>query len=199
MDKSGSLYGTATAAGSGNSGTVFELRPNGSGGYDFTLLYAFQGGADGAGPVGGLAMDAGGNLFGTASLGGIGFGEFGTVFKLTPNGSGGFDFSVVHAFQGGADGAVPIGNLIVDGSGNLYGTTSLDGLGSLYSYSYFGTIFKLAPDGNGGYSESVLYNFLGGDDGANPQAGLIMDAGGKLYGTAMNAGANSDGVVFSLK
>jgi uncharacterized repeat protein (TIGR03803 family) len=155
-----------------------------------TILYAFQGGSDGAGPTSALIADANGALYGTTPGGGdlscssnqVAAG-CGVVYKLTPSPSGGYVESVLHAFHGAEDGAVPYGALVMDAAGNLYGTTYdggnkpcvMAGVGC-------GTVFELSPSGRG-YSETILYRFQGTGDGANPSAQLALAASGTLYGT----------------
>ena len=193
-DSSGNLYGTTRSGGGSNVGTVFELVPNGSGGYTESVLHAFTGSSDGADPVGRLLMDSGGNLYGTTEFGGSN--NTGTVFKLAPSG-GGYTESILYSFAGGSDGANPVTGLTMGNTGNLYGTTAYGGSsGSINSY---GSVFELASNGSGGYTESVLYRFTGGSDGANPFGGLIMDGAGNLYGTTeYGGGSQNDGDVFKL-
>ncbi len=124
FDRAGNLYGTTTWGGTYGYGTVFELTPNGSGGWTETVLYNFTFGTDGAIPYAGVIFDSAGNLYGTTFDGGT-YGN-GTVFELTPNGSGGWTETVLHSFSSGIDGANPYAGLILDRAGNLYGTT-LDG------------------------------------------------------------------------
>jgi uncharacterized repeat protein (TIGR03803 family) len=154
-------------------------------------LYNFTGAWDGGDPLSSLVMDASGNLYGTTFVGGAhGAGE---VFELSPNTSGGWTESVLYTFTSGADGANPYyADVIFDEAGNLYGTTVEGGAHNL------GVVFELTPTGNG-WSESVLYSFAGGNDGANPYSGLLFDPAGNLYGTTYGGGANSDGTVFQLK
>ncbi len=150
------------------------------------VLYAFQGGNDGASPQAGLIADKAGNLYGTTYNGGGTtncFGGCGTVFKLAPGGTE----TVLHAFQGGNDGEYPLAGLIADKSGNLYGTTN-EGGGTGCEYNQgCGTVFRLAPDG----TETVLYAFQGGSDGALPGAGLIADKAGNLYSMTSEGGGNA--------
>jgi uncharacterized repeat protein (TIGR03803 family) len=179
-DNLGNLYGTTPNGGScaatrEGCGTVFKIAPDGT----ETTLHAFQGGTDGAGPSDGLVLDGTGNLYGTTSGGGEDC-ECGTVFKITPDGTE----TVLHAFQKSTDGWIPRAGLILDSSGNLYGTTVLspeDG-----PYTGYGTVFKLAPDG----TETILYSFKGrgSGDGEMPWAPLVMDTAGNLYGTTAYGG-----------
>jgi uncharacterized repeat protein (TIGR03803 family) len=178
-DSAGNLYGTTAFGGARHYGTVFELAPDGT----ETVLHSFTG-SDGADPFAGLIKDKAGNLYGTTEEGGStsceGYG-CGTVFELAPDGTE----TVLHAFTGGNDGDDPIGGLIKDSAGNLYGTT-VNGGGTGCGYGC-GTVFKLAPDG----TETVLYAFTGGSDGAGPAAGLIKDSAGNLYGTTEGGGGTS--------
>jgi len=191
IDASGNLYGTTTAGGASGVGTVFELVSS-SGSYSEKVLYSFSGlsGGDGASPIGGLIMDASGNLYGTTAGGGaIGYG---TVFELV-NFSGSYSEKVLHSFAySGGDGLYPYAGLIMDASGNLYGTTFFGGTSSI------GTVFELV-NSSGSYSERVLYSFTNsGGAGGNLYAGLIMDASGNLYGTTVYGGTYGEGTVFEL-
>ncbi len=154
------------------------------------VLYSFTGGADGLGPSGGLIQDSNGNLYGTTSQGGSGCNGMGcgVVFKLSPAGIE----TVLHTFTGGADGSYPQAGVIQDAKGNLYGTTTVGGTGCLGSGC--GIVFKLNPAGK----LTVLHRFRSGADGAYPQAGLIQDARGNLYGTTTAGGGDDVGVVFKL-
>lgn len=152
----------------------------------YSVLYNFSGGSDGGQPFAGLVIDTNGNLYGTTTIGGtLGLGA---VVKVT----GGGQESVLYNFAGGNDGADPEAILLMDTKGNLYGTT-YNGGGSANCTSGCGTIFEVDPAGN----ETVLYRF-NGSDGANPEAGLIMDRLGNLYGTTFNGGADGFGTVFEL-
>jgi len=146
-----------------------------------TVLHNFTG-ADGANPVDGLMAGAGGVFYGTASSGGT-FGA-GALFKIGIAGKQ----TVLHSFSGGADGANPNGGVIQNASHVLFGTTTAGGA------SGNGTVYSVT-----GTAETVLYSFAGGaTDGANPQAGLVMDAKGNLYGTTYGGGASGNGTVFEL-
>ena len=175
MDKVGNLYGTSATPG---YGAVYRLAPGGS----LTTLYTFTGESDGRAPNPSLIMDKTGNLYGTTALGGAYRG--GTVFKLAPDGTK----TVLHAFSG-PDGWWINGGLIMDRAGNLYGTSSQGG-----AFNTSGTAFKLAPGG----TLSVLHSFARGSDGGFPNAGLIMDDAGNLYGTTERGGVDDHGVVFKI-
>src|SRR3569833_2958425 len=193
MDGSGNLYGTTQVGGLSRYGTAFRLGPTGSGGYGESVLYSFTGGCDGGSPEGGMMMDSAGSLYGTTR--GDGSSDFGTVFKLVPIGTGAYSHLVLHAFTGGNDGSGPVDRLLMDGAGNLYGTSEFGG------DNYRGTVFKLTP-GGGGYTEAILTSFAGGSDGANPVTGLAMDNTGNLNGTTLYGGSGGSsygyGSVFEL-
>jgi len=191
MDQAGNLYGTANTNGAGGWGTVFKLSHKGSA-WVFNPLYSFAGGNDGAGPFDRVIFGPDGSLYGTTYYGlGNGCAEghgCGTVFDLKPylttcrTALCGWQETVLYSFTGGGDGAHPfLGDLIFDRAGNLYGTT-------LYGGAYGqGEVFELAAS-NGGWTESVLYSFTGGSDGAVPYTGLIFDNVGNLYGTTSFGG-----------
>jgi uncharacterized repeat protein (TIGR03803 family) len=179
-DGAGNLYGTTTDGGtgacSGGCGTVFELKPA-AGGWTESVIYNFQAGNDGAAPSACLIFDRAGNLYGTTISGGPAFD--GTVFQLTPAQGGEWNESVLHGFSD-HDGAYPVDRLIVDQSGNLYGTTVFGGR------FHGGTAFRLSPPAQGGgWTLTTLHDFTGGADGIDPEAGLISDARGALYGTTI--------------
>jgi uncharacterized repeat protein (TIGR03803 family) len=186
FDNAGNLYGTTTAGGPSDNGTVFELSPNGGGGWTEQVLYSFTGGSDGSFPAGGLTFDQSGNLYGSTNKGGSGGG--GTVFKLTPSG-GGWSYSLVNSFTG-TTGCGPFANLSFDGAGNLYGTTLCDGANSA------GNVFKLTPSG-GGWTYSSVHDFTGGSDGGYPRSNVTFDTAGNLYGTA-SRGGRGVGVVWEI-
>lgn len=203
-DEAGNFLGTAAGGGnfsatcssSGGCGVVFSL---GSGRAE-TVLYTFTGGADGASPHGGLVADAVGNLYGTTYGGGLsggcnGYG-CGVVFKVGAAGNE----TVIYTFAGPPDGAFPIGALILDSAGNVYGTTTAGGVsGGCFGYGC-GVVFQVSPSG----TETVLFTFTGGLDGGFPGGDLVRDADGNLYGTTVYGGGTpcSDGlgcgVVFKL-
>jgi len=182
-DAQGNLYGM-TRGGTYGFGTVFKLDTSGQ----ETVLYSFTGTPDGAvdnseTPPNGVVLDAQGNLYGTTQYGGAN--NFGTVFKVDTSGNE----TILYSFAGTPDGANPYAGVVRDAQGNLYGTT---GAGGTYGR---GTVFKLDTTGQ----ETVLYNFgsIAGD-GADPRAGVVLDAQGNLYGSTWSGGAYSDGTVFKL-
>lgn len=207
LDAHGALYGTTYRGSGGQSGTVFRLTPPKNGGTHWThnVLYAFAGFADGADPEAEVVFDKQGNLYGTTVYGGSGspncFGSpCGTVFQLMPTPTGPWPHNVIYSFQGGTDAGYPERALTVDAAGNLHGTTGFGGDPSCTGGSGdgCGTVFRLAPPSlqGGSWTETILYRFSGGSNGAGP-GGLIFGKGHLLYGPA-GAGANSDGLVFSI-
>ena len=207
FDQSGNLYGTTMFGGEVDDGIVFKLIPQSDGSWSENVLYSFcsrTSCASGQYPYASLVFDAAGNLYGTTELAGANGG--GTVFKLMPNSNGTWTGSVLYSFCSAtncADGGTPIGSLILDQSGSLYGTTSEGGAGQ---YGVGGTVFKLTPNSNGTWTESTLHHFCSltnCSDGANPLSVLIFDAAGNLYGTTYRGGGSSRcnggcGVVFKL-
>jgi uncharacterized repeat protein (TIGR03803 family) len=162
------------------------------------VLYSFLGGrTDGANPFAGLISDGAGNLYGTTGNGGTTGLGYGLIFKLSPNGSGGWNETILHKFVDNIDGANPYGTLLMDAAGNLFGTAH--GGGDPHCGSGCGVVFEFSPNATGGWRETLLHSFTGGNDGYHPSAGLISDAAGNLYGTASQGGANNgSGVVFRL-
>jgi len=168
-----------------------------------TILHTFTGGQDGFAPSPFLVSDASGNLYGTTYGGGLNrdsscFDGCGVVFKLSPNSSGSWTESVLYNFKGGSDGQAPEG-VVFDAAGNLYGTTGGGGNMTCDGGNFTcGTVFKLTHNADGSWSESILYAFNGSTDGSVPAAGLLVDAAGNLYGTAVASGLDGCGVVFKL-
>ena len=188
FDGSGNLYGTTSEGGgctrlNTGCGAVFEMSPNGSGGWTEQVLYGFTGGTDGLQPEGSLVMDAAGNLYGTTQVGGT---CCGVVFKLTHNSGGTWTQSVLYTFAGGNDGSGPVAGLVFDAAGNLYGTTQ-EGGGGGCGIPGCGTVFELTPNSSGGWTEIKLHTFHG-PDGQLPQSNLIFDGAGSLYGVTLEGG-----------
>ena len=188
-DASGNLYGTTVYGGNFDNGVVFKLTKSTTTPWPETVLHAFTGDSDGGYPEAGLIFDASGNLYGTTAFGGSS--DVGAVFKLSPSARPPWTETPLYSFAGETDGSFPLGSLIFDTSGNLYGTT-MEG-GSLG----YGTVFKLTPSATPPWTETLLYSFSG-NDGASPVAGLIADAAGNLYGTTQFGGSADDGTVFKL-
>ncbi len=174
MDTAGNIFGAGWVPG----WSVFELSPNGNGGWNPTVLHSFDGvDHDGLEAFGTPAFDQAGNVYGTTCFGGA-YGD-GTVYKLRPitkgKNKGEWTESILHSFKGGQDGACPMAGLVLDAAGNIYGDTT--------GYYGYGTVFELlAPVGKSSYKEKILWNF-NGTDGAYPADSLILDRAGNLYGT----------------
>jgi uncharacterized repeat protein (TIGR03803 family) len=185
-----------------STGLVFELSPDGKGGWTETVLHEFGGSGDGIEPYGGVVADAGGNIYGTTAEGGAN--GAGTVFELSAS-NGQWTETVLYSFCAEtycADGAYPFAGLVLDVAGNLYGTTDSGVTGNeCVAGSTCGTVFELASV-DGQWAETVLHSFEG-SDGATPTANVIFDAAGNLYGTAYLGGSNACsmgcGAVFELK
>jgi uncharacterized repeat protein (TIGR03803 family) len=206
-DSAGNLYGTASYGGPYNCGAVFQLSPNGHGGWTEKLLHAFISGAlDGCAPYSTLLLDSHGNLYGTTTFGGPN--SVGTVFQLMPKPGGAWVEKVLYSFKQNytRDGFYPNAGVVMDSSGNLYGTTQQGGLTNA------GTVFKLTPTATGPWIETIILNF---DtlNGAAPLAGLVLDSSGNdssgkdssgndsslnLYGATSAGGAFGSGTVFQL-
>jgi len=192
FDQAGNLYGTTMYGGPLGQGTVFKLAPS-NGGWTESVLHTFPSQQyDGSVPYSGVIFDEAGNLYGTTYGGGSGCGGYGcgTVYQLTPSGSG-WKENILYTFQNGTDGANPWGGLIFDPSGNLYGTAAWGGSGN------GGTVFELSP-ASGGWTFTLLYSFSGDGVFPGPEASLAMDYTGSLYGTTLRGGADDAGTVFKL-
>lgn len=189
-DSAGNFYGTTEEGGSncnGVCGTVFELSPFDFGAWTEQVIHNFDGTTGTEGQTS-LAVDGFGNLYGIATYGGL-YG-YGVVFEMTPSSGGSWTYSVLHNFKY-VEGSYPVGGLIFDASGKLYGVTNEGG-----AYGY-GTVFQLRKNSSGAWTEKVLHSF-DKTDGWNPTKALVMDAVGNLYGTTYNGGAHSAGTVFEL-
>jgi uncharacterized repeat protein (TIGR03803 family) len=184
LDRAGNLYGTTYLGGSSGNGSVYRLSANGAS-WTYISVYSFRGVLDGSGPAfGSLAIAENRGLFGTTESGGY----FGTAFAICkcPERE-----RVLHSFGPQPDGEEPVGGVVLDPAGNFYGTTLLGG-----TYGN-GTVYE-AKRSALNWSESVIYNFTGGDDGTSPPAGVSLDPHGNLYGTTSMGGVNGDGVVYEL-
>jgi uncharacterized repeat protein (TIGR03803 family) len=185
-DAAGNLYGTTSSGGRSNEGTVFKINNSGR----ESVIYAFTGGTDGGEPTANVIRDVKGTLYGTTTNGGIRSCDTptsgcGTVFKIDSTGKE----TVLYAFGKIAnDGEFPSGNLVMDSSGNLYGTTDIGG------DFIEGTLFKVDPSG----TETLLHSFNPTTgDGMGPNS-LSFAPGGILYGTTLGGGVLGSGTVFTL-
>jgi uncharacterized repeat protein (TIGR03803 family) len=198
-DSLGNLYGTTGIGGTLGGGTVFELIPAGGGLWTEKVLYNFNiTGEGGNGPFGSLAFDQAGNLYGTTTANLFGTAVlapsfYGTVYELMPGVNGSWTEKTLHRFTAsGEDGNSPYSGVMIDGAGNLYGTTAWGGSGC-------GTVFMLMPTGGGSWTEKILHRFIyNHEDGCNPYTGLVLDANGNLYGTTVEGGVFGWGTVFEL-
>jgi uncharacterized repeat protein (TIGR03803 family) len=204
FDSAGNLYGTTELAGPYFAGTVFELVPGSHGKWNHKLLHAFSETSGGYQPQGTVALDAAGNVYGTTLLGGAGMGcgvGCGTVFELSPTAQG-WTKKTLHTFtNNGKDGYRSVSGVILDAAGNLYGTTTNGGNSTIPSCNSFGcgVVFELTLTTGGTWAERILHDFgQFTDDGEVPEAGLISDAGGHLYGTTSVGGSNQGGTVFEV-
>jgi uncharacterized repeat protein (TIGR03803 family) len=190
LDAQGDVYAVTVYGGNPNGcygmgcGVLYKITPTGQA----TILHAFTGGTDGSQPFGTPTLDSKGNLYGTTEYGGnlsncYGSG-CGVVYELGTSGR----LRILYSFTGGADGSWPLGGVIVDKTGDIYGTTTFGGP------NFAGAVFKVDAAG----AEKTLYTFTGGTDGANPRPGVTADGAGNVYGTTENGGASGAGVVFQV-
>ena len=212
LDHAGNLYGTTYGGGADGYGTVFEMTPNTDGSWTESVLHSF-----GIHPAGGLISDGAGNLYGTLAMGGnCDFhSSCGAAFRLSPNADGSWTESVLHRFcslTNCSDGEEPNTPLVFDQAGNLYGTTAVGGVRRRCLERHdgrpgCGVVFKLSPNSDGSWTESVLHTFTGRKDGGVPSSGLTFDQAGNLYGTTTYGGysgcqtqyePSGCGVVFKL-
>jgi uncharacterized repeat protein (TIGR03803 family) len=190
FDSAGNLYGTTSASGDGScAGTVFELKRTPTG-WKEEVLHCFHGRQndnDGESPEAGVIFDSSGNLYGTTRQGGTS--DSGAVFKLAPNGKGGWTESVIYSFDYWA--LPSLSKLILDAHGNLYGTTPIYYVGGSDG---FGAVFELIRQSDGSWAESTLYQFAGPPgDGEIPSSGVALDSAGNLYGLTVAGGSNRCG------
>jgi hypothetical protein len=238
FDASGNIYGTAAIGGNINAcqgvgcGLVYKLSPTTGGAWQETSVFRFQSLTTGALPTGNLLFDSAGNLFGVDSEGGTSSNcalfqaGCGVVFELTPT-STSWHETVVQTFDNGTGGGDLMGGMVADAAGNLYGAAFIGGNLSDCLGQGCGNVFRLSPNGSGGWTETVLYNFTGGADGCgvvfelspttsgpwtetvlhtfivgtgdgfNP-SGIIRDAAGNLFGTTPDGGIANFGAVFEV-
>jgi uncharacterized repeat protein (TIGR03803 family) len=215
FDSAGNLYGTSLYGGNfdcrntdNGCGAVWEISPSPGGAWTETVIHTFSDGDDGATPYASVVPDAAGNIYGSAAFGGnktatnCAPSGCGVIFKFSPGSGGPWTETILHAFSGGRDGAVPFSGVIFDSAGNLYGTTASGGnLAAANCAPYgCGVVFELSPTSTG-WKETVLHSFSGARDGGTPFGRLVLDAAGNLYGTTTTGGETtgcSCGVVFKL-
>lgn len=179
VGKDGAFYGTTLHGGPTGLGIVFRLTAGG----EEKVLYNFTGASKGAFPVAGVVMDRKGNLYGTSQGGDISS-DFGTIFRMSPNGR---HERELHVFGNVPDGNSPQSELLELGNGDFYGVAGNGASGA-------GAVFKITSAGE----YSVVYSFLGGVDGANPSANLVTGNDGDFLSTTQNGGEHASGTVFKL-
>lgn len=206
FDSNGNLYGTTNIGGASDStfgggyGTVYEMSPGTGGTWTEQVIYNFSylSQNDGYFPASSLVFDTNGNLYGTTADGGSAqdLQGGGTVFELSPTGGSGWAEKVLYNFGGGSPQGYTIdGGVVLDATGHLYGTAHSGGNG----FGLDGTLFELSPGTGGTWTFQVLHSFGAYEtDGINPQAGLVFDTTGNLYGTTYAGGANGYGTVFEM-
>ncbi len=183
FDPAGNLYGASPEGGALDFGLVFKLTPDANGKWTEKIVHVFSGGPAGSYPEG-LALDAAGNLYGTASY---------IAYELSPTSSGIWKFKTLHTFVGGVDGASPQSALAFDRAGNLYGTTYTGGV-------HRGTVFELIQGSTGNWSERILHRFAGdGVDGVFPgNSAVAIDSTGDVFGTTSQGGTSKLGVLYEI-
>jgi uncharacterized repeat protein (TIGR03803 family) len=198
LDAAGNLYGTTSGGGTYGWGTAFEFSKQAGGGWKEKLLHTFGGSTDGWAPLAGLVFDATGNLYGTTEFGGAQLvNDGGTVFQLLPQPNGSWRERLIANFTiEGSSPQEPAGSLVFDAAGNLYGTSVLGG------HDDNGTAFELSPKGGGdSWKFTLLFSFgVTSGFGSQPDANVILDASGNIYGTTSIDGPEngSQGTVFEL-
>jgi uncharacterized repeat protein (TIGR03803 family) len=185
----GNLYGVTTVGGAHGDGIVFEIT-HANGTWKLTPLYAFKDQPDGALPYGGVIFDKAGNLYGTTYYAGVH--DVGTVYKLT-HAHGKWTETVLYSFKGGNDGSSPISTLVSDEAGNLYGTTSAGG-----TQCDCGVIFKLSPNTNGTWTETVPHRFPGSPGAGFSYNGMVAGGAGEFYGPTTHGGPTNNGTIYKF-
>lgn len=203
MDTQGNLYGTTSVGSTFNCGSVYQLTQSG-GVWTPHVIYEFAGGDDGCTTFGTLTIDPQGNLFGTTRGGGTS--NFGIAYEISPGSGGSWIKTTLYNFKGGTDGRWPIGGVILDTQGNLFGTTQFGGGGGKCPDPFnpprnvfCGTVFKLSPVA-GGWQETILHSFADRHegDGAEPTGRLLLDVQGNIFGTTQYGGFEGGGTAFEI-
>lgn len=193
LDAVGSVYGTTYWGGAHGWGVVFEVSRKANGKWEERILHSFNGTENATSA--GVILDALGNLYGTTY--GDGTHRYGSVFELSPSTNGKWILETLHSFNGN-NGCCLVAGLVLDATGNLYGTTRFGGPNQCPPFTC-GVVFELSPGPTGRWAERVLHNFDdSGTDGTIPEASLIFDASGNLYGTTFQGGRYEYGTVFEI-
>jgi uncharacterized repeat protein (TIGR03803 family) len=178
FDSKGNLYGVTWYGITGTYGAVYELSPQANSSWTLSVLSS----GNTQEPASRLIFDSSGNLYGI-----MGSGNDGAIFKLSPTSGGSWTETTIHTFTSGTDGAFPVGPLLFDGSGNLYGGTSWGGTGC--NQNLCGTVYRLTPQSGGAWKETILHYFESATDGSEPGGGVYLDSSGNLYGTTYHGGS----------
>lgn len=189
----GAFYGATQYGGAYTFGTIYRMAQNSDGTWSEIVIYNFTDTNDGAGPIGQIAFDAAGNIYGTTAFGKPY--EEGTVFELSPGAGGAYSATLLYAFTGGTDGEQPLGGVVLDKAGNIYGTTQSGGAFDE------GVLFEVSPNADGTWSENVIHSFgSSSSDGVTPDSNLLIDASGNLYGVTPGGGSGTyrSGTVFEF-
>ncbi len=201
IDGSGNLFGTSRYGGSTacNCGVVYRLSPTSGGGWRESVLHTFTKKADGGYPEAGVTLDSNGNIYGTATAGGLAGcnSGCGVVFELAKSGSV-YVPSILHSFTGGSDGDEPIAGVTVDSSGNVYGATAGGGNTTTCGSFGCGTVYELTQVG-GVWTENVLWTFNGlPSDGMEPLGTPILDSSHAVYGNTSLGGTDDGGIIYQI-
>ncbi len=192
FDQSGNLFGATYYGGSSGWGTAFELSPASNGQWDETVLWNFTGGTDGKSPGTGVILGKAGRVYGVSAFTDGFVGPLhGSVFELTPGGNHSWTEATIAKFPY-ADSGGPLGNLVSDVAGNLYGTANYGG-----AHGY-GTAYEVQPSNKNGWKETILYSFASGLSSGSGPSSLLFDAAGNLYGETAQGGSHGAGLVFEL-
>jgi uncharacterized repeat protein (TIGR03803 family) len=190
IDSSGNFWGTTSTGGTSQDGTVFKITATGTYTTEHSFTDNLAGNGDGGTPLAGLVKDSSNNFWGTTSTGGTS--QDGTVFKITATGTYTTEHSFTDNLAGNGDGGTPEAGLVIDSTGNFWGTTSTGGT------SQDGTVFKITATGTYTTEHSFTDNLAGNGDGGTPDAGLAIDSSGNFWGTTSVGGTHQDGTVFKL-